>query len=50
MLKTDGEDVGLIVLNMKTYYTESKRKGTSYVQQNEGRLTELVKSCVETAF
>jgi len=32
---------------MKKYYKESRRKGTSYIQQNDGRLTELVTSCVE---
>jgi hypothetical protein len=33
----------------KKYYIESRRKGTSYIQIKEGRLTGLVTSCVETA-
>jgi len=30
-------------------YKEITRRGTSYIQQKEGRLTALVASCVETA-
>jgi hypothetical protein len=32
---------------MKKYYTESRRRGMSYVQYKEGRLTGLVTDCVE---
>jgi len=32
------------------YYMESRKKGTSYVQQKGGRLTGSVMPCVGTAF
>jgi hypothetical protein len=35
---------------MKKYYIESRRRGISYIQLKEGRLTGLVTSCVGTAF
>jgi hypothetical protein len=31
-------------------YIKSRRKGTSYIQQNKGGLTGFVKSCIGTAF
>jgi hypothetical protein len=34
----------------KEYYTESKRRGISYMQYIEARLTALITSLVETAF
>jgi hypothetical protein len=34
---------------VELYYKESRRKGTSYIQWKEGRLTRLVTSCVLTA-
>jgi hypothetical protein len=40
--------LGPIVWKMKKYYTQSRKK--SYVKWKEGRLTGLLKSCVETAF
>jgi hypothetical protein len=33
--------LGLIVWKMNTYYIESRRKGTSYIERKEGRLTGL---------
>jgi hypothetical protein len=35
---------------MNKYFTETKRRGISYIQYNEGRLTGLVTSFVGTAF
>jgi hypothetical protein len=35
---------------MKKYYTVSRKRGISYIQQAEGRITGLVTCCVETAF
>jgi hypothetical protein len=35
---------------MKTSYADARRKGTTYIQKKEGRLTGLVTSCVGTAF
>jgi hypothetical protein len=32
------------------WYKQSRRKGTSYIQYDEGTLTGLVTSCVEAAF
>jgi len=34
----------------KKYYMESRRNGTSYIHCNEGRIPELVTSCLGTAF
>jgi hypothetical protein len=34
---------------MKTHYIESRRKQTSYIEYNEGRLAGLVAFCVGTA-
>jgi len=33
---------------MRQYYTESRRKETSYINETERRLNELVTSCVRT--
>jgi len=41
---------GPIVWNMKKHYKQSRRKGTSYIQSNYGRLTGRVIPCVWTAF
>jgi hypothetical protein len=35
---------------MKKYYTESRRRGISYIKYVEGRLPGLVTTCVVTAF
>ena len=35
---------------MKKYYLESRGRGISYTNYVNGRLTELVTFCVETAF
>jgi hypothetical protein len=35
---------------VEKYYIQSRRRGISYVQYKEGRLTGLVTSCVGTAF
>jgi hypothetical protein len=42
--------VGLIMREMKKYYLESRSRGISYMKKVNGRLTELVTFCVETAF
>jgi len=34
----------------RKHYKESRRRGTFYTKQNEGRLTRLVTSCTVTAF
>jgi hypothetical protein len=39
-----------IVWEMKKYYIESGRRGISYIQKKEGRLTGLLTSYVGTAF
>jgi hypothetical protein len=44
------ESVGLIVRKIKKYYLESRRKGVSYLHQEEVRLIGFVISCVGTAF
>jgi hypothetical protein len=38
------------MLKIKKYYKESRKKGTYYVQQNEGRFTGLVTCCEGTGF
>jgi hypothetical protein len=35
---------------MERYYTESRRRGVSYIQHREGRLNGLGTSCVRSAF
>jgi hypothetical protein len=42
--------VGLIMLEMKMYYLESRSRGISYVKYVNGRRTGLVTFYVETAF
>jgi len=42
--------VGLAVRKIKKYYVESRRKGVSYLQQEEIRLIGFVTSCVGTTF
>jgi len=37
-LLSDVRSVGPIIWRMKKYYKESRKKGTSYTQSNEGRL------------
>jgi hypothetical protein len=46
------KSVGSTVLEMKKYYTASRRTGVSYIQiqYKEGRIPGLVTSWVETAF
>jgi hypothetical protein len=40
---------GPIMCEMKKYYIESRQRGIWYIQENEGRLTGLVTSCIGTA-
>jgi len=40
----------MIVREIKKYDKESVRRGISYTQQKEGRLSGLVTSCVGSAF
>jgi hypothetical protein len=42
--------IGPIIREMKKCCKESRRRVISYKQQNEGRLTGLITSCVRTAF
>jgi hypothetical protein len=42
--------IGPIIKSMKKYYTRQRRKGTSYIQTKERRLTGLVIYCIGTAF
>ena len=35
---------------IEKFYKDSKRRGTSYIQQNERRLIGFVTSCVGTAY
>ena len=42
--------VGLIMWEMKKYYLESRSRGISYMKYVNGKRTELVTFCVETAF
>jgi len=44
------KSVGLIMREMKMYCLESRSRGISYMKYVNGRRTELVKFCVETAF
>jgi len=44
--KGKSKSVEPTVWKMRKCYVELRRKGTSYTQQNEGRLAELVTSCV----
>ena len=46
-IRMRGQSVGLIWWKMK-YYTESKKKGPSYMQYNEERLTWLINSCIRS--
>jgi hypothetical protein len=48
VLESGEESVVPIMLKKKEYYKESRKKGKYYLQQNEGRLTGLVKCCVGT--
>jgi hypothetical protein len=52
MIKTGGwkRSVGLIMCEVKKYYLESRRRGISYMKYVNGRRTELVTFCEETAF
>jgi hypothetical protein len=42
--------VGPFMREMKKYYLKSRRRGISYVKEVNGRLTGLVRFCVETDF
>ena len=36
--------------HVKKYYNESRKKGTSYMRQNKGKVSELAKFCIGTEF
>jgi hypothetical protein len=36
--------------HVKKYYNESRKKGTSYIRQNKGKVSELAKFCIGTEF
>jgi hypothetical protein len=42
--------VGLIMIEMKKYYLESRSRGISYIKYANGRRIGLVTFCVETVF
>jgi len=44
-----GRSFAPIVLEMMKCYKESKKRGITYIRYKEGRIMELVTSCVGTA-
>jgi hypothetical protein len=44
------KSIGPIMRKTKKRYTESRRRGISYIQYSKRRLPGLVTSCVETTF